>query len=1431
MVNKKIRSSVCLRIASLIGFCAALVALIAIPAATQESRPNNHRQTKPGAVRWEGGMQIESLNGRDAAAAEVLVKLRLATAQLDQSQSLTQIGQAINASSIEPVGRGEIYLFRSTGVSVSALLSNLSARPDVEYAEPNYIVRANAVPNDARWSELWGLRNTGQNIQGTVGTAGVDVDAVPAWDLTTGSRKIVVGVIDTGIDYNHPDLAANMWSAPTAFSVVIGGQTIRCAAGTHGFNAIAKTCDPMDENNHGTHVAGTIGAVGNNGTGVAGVNWTTSLMGIRFQNADGLGTIADAMNAIEFAVQVKKAFAATNGADIRVLNNSWGVNQRPSESLFEQIKSAGDILFVVAAGNNPYESNYPAGYSAGTVNVLSVAASDNRDAIAPFSSGGEIAAPGVNVLSTVVGGGYQYQSGTSMAAPHVAGAAALLLSRCSLNVVRLKLTLLEQADVVSALSDKTFSSGRLNVYKALRTCTQPPAYKITDLNTLRNTRSYAYGVNNRGEVVGDVFDAPYPSNSRAFIYESGSMRRLGTLGGSEGAARGINDAGQVVGWSTTSSDRYTYAFLYRAGSIKSIGNLDPNHPANTSRAYDVNNSGQIVGESYVSGKGQSAFLFKDGKMQNLGSLSEPHGGIQATGINNLGQVVGGGSAWVTYRAWTHAFLHRDGTLQDLSTPFGDENSSFAAAVNDAGQIAASSYVGTGLQRALHAFIYSAGKWNDLGNLPGGTFISHSYWPAPYNAGTLTHVVSTAYDINNAGQVVGTACAVSKQMHAFVYKDGVMQDLNYLIPAASGWVLIEARSINDSGQIVGFGIVNGQEHAFLLTPVTPAANKPPTVTITNPQNGATFTAPANIALNANASDPDGVVSNVSFYANNQLLGTDTTSPYTFAWGSVAAGNYALTAVATDDKGAQTTSTIVNITVDDSTPTPSGALSGRDIGQVGLQGETTEEGGVYKIRASGADIYDRADSFRYVSRSLDGDGQIIARIASLDYTDAFAVAGVMIRESLAANAPHASMLVTPSGRAKFRYRVNNGATTASHGPGAGTIALPHWVKLERRNNVFTGSISGDGVKWDQIYSAAVNMNSQVQIGLAVAARNSATLCAATLDHVRIGAAGEELRVLASAADAYVQDGTAATNNFGTDAVLNVKRSATSTYNRYAYLKFDIGNLNGQIAGAKLRLFGRLAGAAGGDVPLGVYAVPEIGWNEASLTWNNKPPAGAIALSGVTIVNVTARWYEVDLTAFVRAEKAAGRGTISLVLKGTQPSNAYSSFNSREAIGAERPELEVATGQGFSAKINFQPAGAPVPDGYLADGGATFGDRGNGYSYGWNVDASAETRDRNASNSPDQRFDTLIFMQKYGAYTWELEVPNGTYRVRIVSGDASYYGFTYQTQAEGVIVVNGTSTSAARWIEGAATVVVSDGRLTLTNGPGATNNKLCFLEISSP
>jgi subtilisin family serine protease len=423
-------------------------------------------------VRLDGqrGSRLERqlVNGMEAVAGEALVRFR----EPVSPPALQAIVSETAAQRIEPVGRAGAVLIRSRSMSAAALVEMLSRRPDVAYAEPNFVVTLQAAPNDALFPFLWGLES---------------IKAPAAWDLATGSAAHVVAVIDTGIDYTHPDLAPNMWSAPAAFTVNVDGVAISCPQGTHGFNAISRTCNPMDDHSHGTHVAGTIGAVGNDGIGVAGVNWTTRLMGIKFLDASGSGTTADAIAAVEFAIAVKQAFAATGGADVRVLSNSWG-GPSFSQALLDQVRAANDaeMLVVAGAGNDGSDNDllpfYPASFDA--PNVVAVAATTITDEPAWFSNYGassvDLAAPGDLILSTVVGGGYEYNSGTSMATPHVSGAAALVLSHCSVDTAALQETLLGTVDPIPGFAGLTVSGGRLNVHSALHACTAAPSAPILD---------------------------------------------------------------------------------------------------------------------------------------------------------------------------------------------------------------------------------------------------------------------------------------------------------------------------------------------------------------------------------------------------------------------------------------------------------------------------------------------------------------------------------------------------------------------------------------------------------------------------------------------------------------------------------------------------------------------------------------------------------------------------------------------------------------------------------------------------------------------------------------------------------------------------------------------------------------------------------------
>ena len=285
------------------------------------------------------------------------------------------------------------------GESVRAAAAEFEADSTVLYAEPNFYYELDAVPNDPRFPELWGLQNTGQLVNGVFGTADADIDAPEAWETTTGSATVRVGVVDSGVAYDHPDLAANIWSNPGE----IAGNGIdddrnRFIDDVRGWDFIDSDNSPRDVVGHGTHVAGTIGARSNNGQGVAGVNWNSSVMPVRACNVDGCATSA-----------IVSAFFYAAGMGARVVNASLG-GPNFSQAMRDVINVSPDTLFVVSAGNDglnldaPGVNDFPC--EVDQANVICVAATDQRDALASFSNYGaaavDLAAPGVSVLSPFV---------------------------------------------------------------------------------------------------------------------------------------------------------------------------------------------------------------------------------------------------------------------------------------------------------------------------------------------------------------------------------------------------------------------------------------------------------------------------------------------------------------------------------------------------------------------------------------------------------------------------------------------------------------------------------------------------------------------------------------------------------------------------------------------------------------------------------------------------------------------------------------------------------------------------------------------------------------------------------------------------------------------------------------------------------------------
>lgn len=389
--------------------------------------------------------------------------------------------------------------------SLQSTIGALKNNPNIEYAEPNFIYKAAvmlkehsaltkslekspfadltaATPDDPSFGQLWGLRNTGSNEpKGTSGVEGADVNALKAWDITRGSKNVKIAIIDTGVDYTHPDLKGNVDSA-------------------HGYNFVNNTKDAMDDQGHGTHCAGTIGAIHDNKVGVAGVMSEVTIIPVKFLDSSGSGTLENAVKSIDYATEL----------NVDLMSNSWGGGGY-SAAMYEAIKRASDkgIIFTAAAGNdsanNDTEPSYPASYD--VPNVVSVAALTAQNDLAYFSSYGKntvhIAAPGHNILSTLKGGKYEVMSGTSMATPHVSGVLGLLLAkegRMPHEVMKERLTM--TGVPVKGLRGKTQTASRIDAYNLL-TDTRPErsgpkngAWKVVKLDqTFESEHPYKDNMN------------------------------------------------------------------------------------------------------------------------------------------------------------------------------------------------------------------------------------------------------------------------------------------------------------------------------------------------------------------------------------------------------------------------------------------------------------------------------------------------------------------------------------------------------------------------------------------------------------------------------------------------------------------------------------------------------------------------------------------------------------------------------------------------------------------------------------------------------------------------------------------------------------------------------------------------------------------------
>ncbi|MDP7288657.1 MAG: S8 family serine peptidase, partial [Phycisphaerae bacterium] len=428
---------------------------------------------QPAAVvtmQWDGQTS-------QARADEWIVRFEDGSSAADKisalGSSLAEIG--IEALTLDSIGGSQFGILRAPGLSASQAAAWAAKQSGVLYIEPNFVYSvsdtiASTFPDDPSMTDgtLWGLHNTGQSG----GAVDADIDAPEAWDLVTGSSDVVIAVIDTGIDYTHPELAGNLWMNPGEIpDDDIDNDSNGYIDDVYGWNFVDDNNDPMDGHDHGTHVSGTIGGVGDDASGITGVNWDVSIMALKFLDDSGSGSTEDAILAIDYATMMRRDYSV----NVVATNNSWGGGGY-STALLDAIENSGrgGVLFVAAAGNegqnNELIPHYPSDYD--SEYIVSVAATDRYDQLAGFSNYGaisvDVGAPGVSIYSSVSGGGYAWFQGTSMAAPHVAGVVGLLAAyQPDATVGEIRDAILSSVDPLASLDGVTVTGGRLNAFSAL----------------------------------------------------------------------------------------------------------------------------------------------------------------------------------------------------------------------------------------------------------------------------------------------------------------------------------------------------------------------------------------------------------------------------------------------------------------------------------------------------------------------------------------------------------------------------------------------------------------------------------------------------------------------------------------------------------------------------------------------------------------------------------------------------------------------------------------------------------------------------------------------------------------------------------------------------------------------------------------------------
>ncbi|MGH9237936.1 MAG: S8 family serine peptidase [Vicinamibacterales bacterium] len=869
-----------------------------------------------------------------------------------------------------------------------ALARAFSAHPEVEAAQPNFIRQKTSVasPNDPYFvgGQLWGLPT---------------ISAPLAWSsFGAGSTDVVVADIDTGVNYNHPDLAANMWRNP---GEVAGNGVDDDSNGyvddVYGIDPANNDSNPIDDEGHGTHTSGTIGAVSDNGIGVAAVAPRVKILACKFINFRGTGSDADAIECFNYVVALKQ-----RGVNVRVTSNSWGSlrGQVFPQALKNAVDAAGaaGMINIFAAGNNgvnidstPFD---PASFT--SPSIVSVAASDSADARASFSNYGavsvDLAAPGVNILSTYESG-YAYASGTSMAAPHVAGAAVMLLAhRPALTVAEVKSSLLNSADLLGSWTGLVATGGRLNLFQTLQIApggggggpvnVAAAAAGATATASSSFGAGYAAGSANNGERSGvnwgsgggwnDATANGYPdwlqidfsgnktiSEIDVFTVQDAFSARSAPTQAMTFTQYGVRDfdvqywtgaAWQTIpGGAVTNNNLVWRHFAFAAITTSRIRVLVTGALASYSRLTEVEAwgtdgaPGNTPPAVTLTAPATGATYTAPASITLTASASDVDGTISSVTFHANGSPIGSDTASPYTMDWTAVSA---GSYSLTAVAVDDDGAvttsgPVSVTVNPAGggglvNVAAAAAGATASASSTHSGGYAPGaanngdrkglNWGAGGGWNDATNAAYPDWLQIDFSGSKS---ISAIDVFTVQDAYSTPSEPTQAMTFTLYG---LRDFEAQYWNGAAWQTIPGTAVTNNNLVwrhFAFTPITTPRVRILVndalggysriteveawgTGIAPG-NTPPTVTLTSPADGSGSEAPASFTVSASASDPDGTINSVTFYANGNPIGSDAASPYSIDWTNVPAGSYALTAVALDDDGATTTSPAVTVTV--------------------------------------------------------------------------------------------------------------------------------------------------------------------------------------------------------------------------------------------------------------------------------------------------------------------------------------------------------------------------------------------------------------------------------------------------------------------------------------------------------------------------------------